>query len=85
MQCKGQGYVMLNDTICKTKRYYIKVNNRTKSSVVTYEAERLRYWPRDPAPSSEKSLLPVLALVVGNSTSSASTSLDVQFLAKKSS
>ena len=24
MQCKGQGYMMLKDTTCKTKRYYIK-------------------------------------------------------------
>ena len=24
MQCKGQGCMMLKDTTCKTKRYYIK-------------------------------------------------------------
>ena len=24
MQCKGQGYMMLKDTTCKTKGYYIK-------------------------------------------------------------
>ena len=24
MQCKGQGYMMLKDTSCKTKRYHIK-------------------------------------------------------------
>ena len=63
-------------------RYYMKVNHRTKSSAKTYG---LRCWPRDPAPSSEKSLLPVLALVAGNSMSNASTSLDVKFLTNKSS
>ena len=70
---------------CFELRYYIKVNNRAKSSAVTYGAGRLRYWPRDPTLSSNKSLLPVLALIVGNSTSSASTSLDVKFLVNKSS
>ena len=24
MQCKGQGYMMLKDTACKTKRYHIE-------------------------------------------------------------
>jgi hypothetical protein len=37
-------------------RYYTKVYNWTKSSAVTYEAGLLCCWPRDPAPSSEKSL-----------------------------
>ena len=58
-------------------------NNRATSSAVTYGGGRLRYWPRDSAPSSEKSLLPVEALVAGNSTSSASTSLDVKFPCEK--
>ena len=67
---------------CLKLWYYIKVNHRTKSSAETYD---LRCWPRDPALSSEKSLLPVLALVAGNSSSRASTSLDVRFPTNKSS
>ena len=70
---------------CFKLQYYIKVNNRTKSSAVTYEVGHLRYWPRDPVPSSEKSLLPVLALVAGNSSSRAFISLDATFPVNKSS